>query len=388
MLPIITLKPGEEADICAGRLWIFDNEIAGIQGDLLPGGIVDVYDVHKSFLGRGYCNMRSKIRVRLLTRQHENIDKEFFIKRLKQAISLRIRLGHSNACRMIFGDADLLPGLTVDRFGEVLVLQIATLGMEQFKECITECLKELLHPQCIYERSDLPARKKEGLEMRTGVLFGKEPGLVEIRENGLRILIDVVHGQKTGYFLDQRENRAAIAPFAQGDVLDCFCHTGGFALHAAKYGASSVEAVDVSASALQMVQMNAELNQFNMIKPIEANVFDLLKNYEQANKKFDLVILDPPAFAKSRSALRGAERGYKEINLRGMELVKPGGFLVTCSCSRFMTPKLFLDMIKRASADVGRAARILEIRYQSKDHPMLLGAEESLYLKCVILQIF
>lgn len=212
--------------------------------------------------------------------------------------------------------------------------------------------------------------------------------MVEINENGLRVLVDVEHGQKTGYFLDQRENRAAIAPFCTGDALDCFCHTGGFALHAAKYGAKTVEAVDISPEALAMTRRNAALNGFLNIKTTEANVFDLLKAYEKERRLYDLVVLDPPAFAKSRAALKNAARGYKEINLRGFGLVRPGGFLVTCSCSHFMTPPLFLEMLQDAAADARRAARIVEIRFQAKDHPFGVGADESLYLKCVILQVF
>lgn len=386
-LPAVTLKPGEESDLKWGRLWVFDNEIAGIRGDVTPGGLVDVFSARGVPVGRGFCNMRSKIRVRLLARTSLPIDRAFFYSRLKQAFDLRMRLGHLEACRLVYGEADFLPGLTVDKFGDVLVLQIAALGMERFKDVLVDCLVELLHPRTVYERNDLPAREKEGLPQQKGVLYGEEPGMVEIRENGLRLLVDVENGQKTGYFLDQRENRAALAPFCSGSVLDCFCHTGGFALHAAQYGADTVEAVDISAVALEMVRQNAALNGFSNITTTEANVFDLLKNYQQEGRQYDLVILDPPAFAKSRSALKSAARGYKEINLRGMQLVRPGGFLVTCSCSHFMTPPLFLDMIKHAAADVGRPARLLEIRYQGKDHPMGIGADESLYLKCVILQM-
>lgn len=386
-LPVVTLKPGEEKDLRTGRLWIFDNEIAGMQGDVTPGGIVELVSARGVFLGRGFCNMRSKIRVRLLTREREEINEAFFRRRLSRAIDLRRRLGHFGACRLVFGEADFLPGLTVDKFEDVLVMQVAALGIERFKNIIVDCLVELLHPRTIYERDDLPTREKEGLPQQTGVLYGEKPGLVEISENGLRVLVDVENGQKTGYFLDQRENRAALAPFSSGSVLDCFCHTGGFALHAAKFGADTVEAVDISASALEMVRKNAALNGLTNITTTEANVFDLLKTYQQEKRQYDLVILDPPAFAKSKSALKSAVRGYKEINLRGMQLVRPGGFLVTCSCSHFMTPDLFLDMIKRAAADVGRTARILEIRYQAKDHPIGIGADESLYLKCVILQL-
>ncbi|MDR3645074.1 MAG: class I SAM-dependent rRNA methyltransferase, partial [Clostridia bacterium] len=242
--------------------------------------------------------------------------------------------------------------------------------------------------RCIYERNDVPLREKEGLPQQKGVLFGTQPGIVEIEENGLRILVDIENGQKTGYFLDQSENRAAIAPFVHdAEVLDCFCHTGGFALHAARYGAKEVEAVDISQDALELVRRNATLNGFENITATQANVFDLLKNYQAAGRSFGTVILDPPAFAKNRAALAGAWRGYKEINLRGMRLTRPGGFLVTCSCSHFMTPELFLKMLAEAARDVGVRAKVVEQRFQAKDHPFSLTADESLYLKCVILQI-
>lgn len=385
--PAVTLRPGEEKDLYAGRLWVFGNEVAQVTGEPEPGGVADVHAANGSFLGQGFYNPRSMIRVRMLTRGHETVDAAFIRARLGQAVAYRRTLGVLGTCRLVFGEADGLPGLTVDQFGAVLALQIASLGMERFKDTVTQTLVDLLKPCCVYERDDLPTREKEGMAQRTGALYGTLPEQVEISENGLRVLVDVAHGQKTGYFLDQRENRAAIAPFCRGKVLDCFCHTGGFALHAAKYGADHVEAVDISADALELVRRNAALNGFSNIETTEANVFDLLKAYEQQKRQFDLVILDPPAFAKSRAALKNAARGYKEINLRGFSLVRPGGWLVTCSCSHFMTPPLFLDMLQHAAADARRAARIVEIRYQAKDHPFALGADESLYLKCVMIQV-
>ena len=390
----IILRRGEEQDVYRGHLWIYNNEVEKASGPFEPGDIVDVYangGAHAAagaFLGRGYINPRSKIFVRLMTTKDEPIDHAFLRRRLEDAAALRRRLGLVNSFRAVYGEADYLPGLIVDKFADCLVIQTLALGIDRMKAEITQILAELYHPRCIYERNDVPLREKEGLEQRTGVLYGESPGLVEIEENGLRILVDIENGQKTGYFLDQRENRAAIAPFARGaELLDCFCHTGGFALNAAKAGAKSVEAVDISARALELLRRNAALNGFDKIVSKEANVFDLLKAYQTGGRKFDTVILDPPAFCKTRAALPGAYRGYKEINLRAMKLLRPGGALVTCSCSHYMTPELFLKMLAEAAADDRRQARIIEIRYQAKDHPIAVNADESLYLKYVALQV-
>lgn len=375
---------------------MYDNEVERIDGAITPGDIVDVLSQKGTFLGRGYINPQSRILVRLLTTAHEEIDAAFFERRLGQAIALRRTLGllgngsirdDRGACRLVFGEADFLPALVVDRFADCLVLQTLSLGIERWKNDIVNSLVQILSPRCVYERNDVPLREKEGLLQQKGVVWGEEPGLVQIEENGLKLLVDIENGQKTGYFLDQRENRAAMAPFVGEDVLDCFCHTGGFALHAAKYGAKTVEAVDISQQALDFVQKNAALNGFEQITTKEANVFDLLKQYQGEGKQYDTVILDPPAFCKNRAALRGAWRGYKEINLRGIRLTKPGGFLVTCSCSHYMTPGLFLKMLAEAAGDTGRQVRVVEQRFQAKDHPFAPGAEESLYLKCVILQV-
>lgn len=385
----IVLKRGEEKDIAAGHLWIYDNEVREIRGEVTDGGIVDVVSSGGVFLGRGYINRRSRILVRLMTFQKEEIDREFLRRRLTAAIGLRRRLGLTNSCRLVFAEADYLPALIVDKFADCLVIQTLALGIDRMKADIVGLLAEMLSPRCIYERNDVPLRTREGLPQQTGALYGISPGRVEIEEHGLRILVDIENGQKTGYFLDQRENRAAIAPFVRdAEVLDCFCHTGSFALHAAKYGAKSVEAVDISADALTMAKTNAALNGLDSIRFCEANVFDLLREADRDGRQFDTIILDPPAFCKTRSALPGAYRGYKEINLRAMKLLRPGGFLITCSCSHFMTPELFLKMLQEAAADVGRSARIIEIRYQAKDHPTSVAADESLYLKCVMLQVF
>lgn len=384
----VILRRGEEKDIYQGHLWVYDNEVEKITGSFEPGDIVDVLSNKGTFLGRGYINPKSRILVRLMTLKKEEINRDFLQKRIIDAVNLRKGLGLDSAYRVIFGEADYLPGLIVDKFGDCLVLQTLALGIDKMKQDIIDILADTYRPACIYERNDVPLREKEGLKQQIGVLYGVSPGVAEIKENGIKLLVDIEKGQKTGYFLDQRENRAAIAPFVKNaDLLDCFCHTGGFALHAAKFGAKQVEAVDISGLALEYVKKNAELNGFHNITPIEANVFDLLKQYQEEKRVYDTVILDPPAFCKTKSALPGATRGYKEINLRGMKLLKPGGFLITCSCSHFMTPDLFIKMLSEAAADVRRQARIIEIRYQAKDHPIAVNADESLYLKCVILQI-
>lgn len=388
----VFLKRGEENDIFAGRLWIYDNEVEHIEGTITPGQIVDVMTKNGSFLGRGYINPQSKILVRLMSKKREEINHEFLKTRLITAFNYREKLGlnqsERSAFRAVYGEADLLPALIVDKFADCVVIQTLSLGIEQFKSDIVDIICEYYHPRSVYERNDVPLREKEGLQQQKGVLFGEIPGIVEIDENGIRFFVDVENGQKTGYFLDQRENRAAIKPYCESaSVLDCFCHTGGFAMHAAKFGAREVEAVDISESALNMVLQNAHLNGFNCITTKQANVFDLLNEYQMCGRMFDTVILDPPAFCKTKSALSGAYRGYKEINLRGMRLVRPGGFLVTCSCSHYMTPNLFIKMLQDAAVDSRRNVRICEIRYQAKDHPISINADESLYLKCVVLQI-
>lgn len=386
----VCLHRGEERDIRGGGWWVYDNEIDWIDDICTDGGIVDVLDSRMQFVARGYFNRRSKIAVRVLTRdESEIIDRDFFRRRVETAWKFRQSLGFSNACRVVFGESDGLPGLTVDKFGDYLSFQTVSLGMEQWKPDIIEILVELFQPKGIYERNDVPVRAKEGLEQITGCVYGEVPPLTTIREHDAAMLVDIAHGQKTGHFLDQQENRGRIAPYCPGrTVLDLCCHTGGFSIHAALYGAASVESVDVSEEALQMVLDNANANGVaDKITTTCGNVFDIVRNYADDGKRYGLVICDPPAFAKSRKALDGAYRGYKELNLRSMKLVEPGGFLVSCSCSQFMTPELFLKMLREAAADCGRQARLLEILMQSRDHPATINAEQSHYLKGYILQI-
>ncbi len=374
----------------AGGEWIYDNELAWADDVCSPGDVVDVVDAGRRFVARGFFNPDSKIAVRVLTRDaEETVDRAFFQRRLEAAWDFRRRLGFSDACRVVFGEADGLPGLTVDKFGGYLSFQIVSLGLERWKDELVELLAALLRPKGIYERDDLAVREKEGLTRRAGCVYGEVPARVEIVEHEAKMLVDIAHGQKTGHFLDQQENRGRLRPYCAGrDVLDLCCHTGGFSIHAALYGARSVEAVDVSEEALSMLRENAALNGVaERIGTTCDNVFDLVRRYAGEGRRYGVVICDPPAFAKSRRALDGAYRGYRELNLRAMCLTEPGGYLLTCSCSQFMTPELFHRMLGEAAAGSGRRVRLLETLTQSRDHPALLNAERSLYLKGEILQV-
>ncbi|MBC7321336.1 class I SAM-dependent rRNA methyltransferase [bacterium] len=385
----VILKKREHINIVRGFPWIYDNEIARIEGDFSPGDIVDIYDISNTFLGRGYINPKSKITVRILTRKDEAIDRDFFFKRIIQAWEYRKNLVDTSSCRVVFGEADMIPGLIVDKFEDVLVIQTLALGIDRFKDIIVDILDEIFQPRGIYERNDVPVREVEGLPQKKGFLKGFFDTKVEIEENGLRIIVDVENGQKTGYFLDQRENRSALKNIVEGgEVLDAFCYTGSFALHAVKFGASKVIAIDSSTSALDIAKKNAELNGFTeRIEFIEGNVFDILRDFYKSRRTFDVIILDPPAFAKSQRHIEGAIRGYKEINLRAIKMIRDGGFLVTCSCSQHITPEIFQEIINSAMIDANRILRLVEFRTQAKDHPILLSYPESLYLKCGIYQV-
>lgn len=383
----ITAKGAKRVD--AGHPWVFSSDIVD-PPQLAPGEIVEVYRQNKQFLGRGYFNSLSQISLRMLTRQDEAIDRAFLRGRIARAIEYRRALGRLDCCRLIHAESDFLPALIVDKFADVLVLQALSAGIERLKGDIVELLHELLpEVTCIYERSDAPVRRLEGLAQVKGPLYGALAGDVEINENGVRLLVDVENGQKTGYFLDQHENRAAIAPYVKGArVLDCFCHIGSFSLHAAHYGAADALGIDVSQEAVDRAAMLARLNGFTACRYEAANAFDALRQMQQDGTQFDTVILDPPAFAKDRHALKNATRGYKEINLRGIHLLREGGYLITCSCSQHMHTDLFLDMLRAAAADAHRQLRIIELRGQAKDHPSLLAAPETNYLKCVIAQVY
>jgi 23S rRNA (cytosine1962-C5)-methyltransferase len=386
----VYLARGRGARIAAGHPWVYKTEVERIAGAANPGDIVSVVDSHGRLLGRGYINPRSQILVRLLTHSDEPVDAELIRRRVLEAWAYRQRLYADPAiCRVIFGEADFLPGLIVDKFNDVLVVQSLTLGIERWQPVIVEALIEALGPQGIFERDDVPVRELEGLEQRTGLLWGTVESPLWVEENGLAVQVDVVGGQKTGYFLDQRENRAAIRPYARGArVLDCFSNVGGFALNAVAGGAAHVQAVDSSAEALAALTGNAARNGMAAAIETEAgNAFDVLRRLDADHAQFELIILDPPAFAKNRAALPGATRGYKEINLRALHMIPPGGFLVTCSCSYPMTPDLFRATVAEAAADAHRRLRLVEERGAARDHPVLVGYDESRYLKCLIYEV-
>ena len=384
------LIPGKEKRVFSRHPWIFRSDIARVEGDIIPGDVLDICSSKGKFLARGFYNPASQIALRILTYRDEPIDRDFIAGRVREAISYRRTFADLHSCRMIFAESDRLPALIVDSFGDVLVLQCLALGMERFKQDVVDALVSELHPAGIWERNDVPVRRLEGLEMQTGLLYGNVPDRVQMTENGIHFWVDVKEGQKTGFFLDQKENRAAIAPFVRGKrVLDCFTHTGSFALHAGYYGASEVTGVDISEFACAFAEENARLNRLeNRVRFITANAFDLLAEESREGKKYDVIILDPPAFPKSRSTVDSARRGYKEINLRAMKMLEPGGFLITCSCSQHILPDVFQDIVRDAASDARVLLRQVEFRTQGKDHPILPFAPETQYLKCGIYQVF
>ena len=385
----VRLRRGEDRGLNAGNLWTYDNQVAWVDEDCADGGIVDVTGQDGRFLGRGFFNGQSKIVVRLLSREKIDIDAALIDRRIRAAWNRRRELGFENACRVVFGDADGLPGLTVDKFGEYLSFQIVSLGMANFQEKIIESLVKLFQPRGICQRNDVAVREKEGLPLVAGCVYGELPDRAQFMEHDAKMEADILHGQKTGHFLDQQENRGRIKPYCKGrTVLDLCCHTGGFSIHAALYGAEAVKSVDVSGEALDMLRENAKLNGVaDRITTVEANVFDLVREESDAGQKYGFVICDPPAFTKSRKTLDSAYRGYKELNLRCMKMVESGGYLASFSCSQFMTAPLFLQMLREAAADAGREAQLLEALIQSRDHPAALSSETSSYLKGYILRI-
>ena len=385
----VYLKKGEEKRIVAGHSWVYANEVARTEKDDADknGSLAAVYAANGKYIGKGYINHASKILVRIFIRDGEEDGKELYRKRLRRADEYRRAMGYRSCYRMVFAEADDLPALIVDKYADILVVQCLSLGIERQKELITECLAELFAPKGIYERSDVAVRAKEGLPESVGVLYGEVPDEVIVEENGLKMAIDVRHGQKTGYFLDQEENRYALRRYAAGrDVLDCFCNSGGFSLNAA-LTAKSVTAVDISELALADVRKNAALNGLGNIETLCGDVFEVLREYRREGRKFGVVVLDPPAFCKSAAEVKDAYRGYKDINLLGMKLVEEGGFLVTCSCSHYMAMPLFEKMLIEAARESGRTVRSVEVKTQAPDHPSLLCAEETSYLKCFVLHI-
>ncbi len=384
------LIPGKEKRVWSRHPWIFRSDIARVEGGFTPGDVVDVTSSKGRFLAKAYYNPASQIALRVMSYRDEPIDRAFIFRRVKEAVAYRRAFADLRSCRVIFAESDRLPALIVDAFGDVLVLQCLALGMERFKQDVVDALVEELHPRGIWERNDVPVRKLEGLEMQTGLLWGEVPDRVEMSENGVRFLVDVKQGQKTGFFLDQKENRAAIAPFVKGKrVLDCFSHTGSFALHAAHYGAREVIGVDISEYACAFAEENARLNHLEDRVSFKAvNAFDLLSEECRQGIKYDVIILDPPAFTKTRSAVDSARRGYKEINLRAMKMLEPGGYLITCSCSQHVGPQLFREIVQEAAGDARVELRQAEFRTQGRDHPILPAAPETQYLKCGIYQVW
>ena len=384
------LKPGKEKRVYTFHPWIFRSDIYRIEGSFLPGDIVDIASSKGRFLARGFYNPNSQIALRIMTYREEPIGREFIFRRVHEAVEYRRTFADMQSCRLIFAESDRLPALIVDAFGDVLVLQCLALGMERFKHDIVDALIEEMSPRGIWERNDVPVRRLEGMEMFTGLLYGEVPDKVEMIENGVRFLVDVKEGQKTGFFLDQKENRAAIRPFVKGrTVLDCFTHTGSFALHAGIYGAENVTGVDISEYACLFAKENAKLNGLEeRVHFVTANAFDLLAEESREGKKYGVIILDPPAFTKTRSAVDSAIRGYKEINLRAMKMIEHGGYLVTCSCSQHVLPEMFRSMVLDAAHDAHVYLRQAEFRTQGKDHPILPYARETEYLKCGIYQVF
>ncbi len=389
------LKKGEGRLLKRGGLWIFDNEIDRLDGEFLNGDLISVEDFDGYPMGVGVINLNSKIRIRMLSRNSEEvIDDAFWEKRVRDAVEYRLKTVDTSCCRLIFGEADYLPGFVVDKYSDILVIQSLSLGTDRYKENVLQALKKVLAEhnmpvRGIYERSDAKERTKEGMEFRTGFIGEPFDTKVEIMENGVRYLVDVENGQKTGFFLDQKYNRLAIQRICKdAKVLDCFTHTGSFALNAGIGGAKEVLGVDVSEIGVAQARENARLNQLEGRVHFQcADVFDLLPKLEQEKEQFDVVILDPPAFTKSKASVKNATKGYREINLRGMRLVKDMGYFVTCSCSHFMTYELFTQMIRQAAAAAHVTLRQVEFREQSPDHPILWAAEESYYLKFYIFQV-
>ena len=372
-----------------GHPWIYNNEIDRIAGTVAPGDIVEVYYFDGQLAGRGYINPGSQIMIRLLTRKRDNIDAAFFHQKISEAWAYRQQLGYTENCRLVFGEADGLPALIIDKFNDYFVLQTLSLGIEQWKTSIVDAINAIFKPKGIYERNDVPVRELEGLEQKKDFLSDPFPTEIIIQENGLQFYVDIEHGQKTGYFLDQQDNRRAIQHIVKGaHVLGAFTYTGTFEIHAAHYGAKSVLGIDISENAVAQANRNAALNQLDHIVKFEAmNAFDVLKNWGKEGRKYDVVMLDPPAFTKNRSSIEKAVTGYKEINLRGMKMINNGGFLVTSSCTNLVSPELFLDTIFMAAKDAKKRIRQVTYQSQSSDHPIIWGMENTHYLKFLIVEV-
>ena len=386
----VVLKPFTNTRIQSGHPWIFSNEVASITGNPADGSIVQVMSSKKQFIGSGFFNGKSQIVVRLLTRDPaERINDAFFVDRLSSAWKYRTTLGYVENCRLIFGEADFLPGLIIDKFNDYFVIQTLSLGMDKWKNAIVSALNHLFSPKGIYERNDVPVRELEGMTQQKGFLSEPFDTKIVINENGVRFNVDVENGQKTGFFLDQHDNRRLINGISAGaEVLEAFCYTGSFSLHAAHYGAKKVMGIDISESAVAAATANAALNGFENICSFEAvNAFDALKAWAKEGRSYDVVVLDPPAFTKSRENIQKAISGYEEINLRGLKLVRKGGFLVTASCTHLITPEIFLQTVKDAAQDARRMIRLVTVQTQAADHPIIPNIDITRYLKFLIVQV-
>ncbi len=376
--------------VANGHPWVFANELGDSDGEYEAGDIVELYSYNGSFIGKGYVNPASQIRIRLLSRnKSEEINNEFFYNRISEAWAYRQSIGYIENCRLIFGEADGLPALIIDKFNDYLVLQTLALGIDKWKPAIVDALQKIFKPQGIYERNDVPVRELEGLAQQKGFLSEPFDTNIILNENGLKFHVDIENGQKTGYFLDQQDNRRAIQHIVKGaDVLEAFCYTGTFSLHAAHYGAKSVLGLDISEKAVKTARRNAELNGLQDICKFDAvNAFDVLKQWGKDNRRYDVVMIDPPAFTKSRENIQKAITGYKEINLRSMKLTKPGGFLVTASCTNLVPPDMFLKIIDMAAKDAKRKIRQVTWQTQASDHPILWHVPSTQYLKFLIVQV-
>ena len=390
----VTLKKGAGRQLKSGGMWVYDNEIDTFSETVEDGGLIELHDFDDYFMGIGFVNRRSKITVRMLSRHEGEINEEFIKQRVKDAVSYRMDTVDTSSCRLIFGEADFLPGIVIDKFSDVLVVESLALGIDRFKQLIVDDLKEILKEygmpiRGVYERSDAKVRTLEGMERVKGFIGDEFDTNVEIVENGVHYMIDVVNGQKTGFFLDQKYNRLAMQKLCKDKrVLDCFTHMGTFALNAGIAGAKEVTGLDISEYAVEQARANAKLNGLeNTVHFKCANVLDELPKLNEAGEKYDVVILDPPAFTKSREATKNAIKGYREINMKGLKLVKDGGYLASCSCSHFMTQELLTKTIKEAAKAVHKRLRQVEFRTQSPDHPILWEAQESYYLKFYIFQV-
>jgi len=383
----ILLKKKEDRRIKRGHPWVFSNEVQALPADVVPGELVEVRDFAGGFIGRGYANPRSLITVRILTRTREEIDAAFLERRISRARDLRTGLGFGESFRAVYSEGDGLPGLIVDKYADTLVVQSLTAGIDGMLEMVIAALREAYGPKAIVLRNDVAVRELEGLAQEKRVVLGDAESLVTIEESGIRYRVDVLEGQKTGFFFDQRENRLALRDLVRGRrTLDCFCYVGAWALSAAKYGASEVIGIDSSEKAVALARSNAELNSLSATFET-GDVFERLRELERRKERFGCIILDPPAFVKSRAKVREALKGYKEINLRAMRLLEPSGILVTCSCSHHIDEALFREMLIDATWSADRQARLLEMRSQARDHPALLAARETQYLKCAILMV-